>query len=98
MDGNRHQQILDRVKQGRWEMAGGIWVEPDLNMPDGESLVRQLLIGKRFFKNNFGTDVHIGWNPTLSATTGNYRKSISGLASITLLLKKWRGMIPINCR
>jgi len=58
-----HQQIVDRVKQGRWEMVGGMWVEPDLNMPDGESLVRQLLIGKRFFKEKFGTDVRIGWNP-----------------------------------
>src|SRR6202050_2160270 len=58
-----HQQILDRVKQGRWEMVGGMWVEPDLNMPDGESLVRQLLVGKRFFKEKFGTDVRIGWNP-----------------------------------
>ena len=44
-------------------MVGGMWVEPDLNMPDGESLVRQLLIGKRYFKNNFGVDVRIGWNP-----------------------------------
>ena len=58
-----YQQILDRVKQGRWEMVGGMWVEPDLNMPDGESLVRQLLIGKRYFKEKFGTDVRIGWNP-----------------------------------
>ena len=58
-----HQQILERVKQGRWEMVGGMWVEPDLNMPDGESLVRQLLIGKRYFKDKFGVDVRIGWNP-----------------------------------
>ena len=58
-----HQQILNRVKEGRWEMVGGMWVEPDLNMPDGESLVRQLLIGKRYFKEKFGTDVRIGWNP-----------------------------------
>jgi alpha-mannosidase len=58
-----HEQILNRVKQGRWEMVGGMWVEPDLNMPDGESLVRQLLIGKRFFKEKFGTEVRIGWNP-----------------------------------
>jgi alpha-mannosidase len=58
-----HQQIVDRVKQGRWEMVGGMWVEPDLNMPDGESLVRQLLIGKRYFKEKFGVDVRIGWNP-----------------------------------
>ena len=58
-----HQQIVERVKQGRWEMVGGMWVEPDLNMPDGESLVRQLLIGKRYFKEKFGVDVRIGWNP-----------------------------------
>jgi alpha-mannosidase len=58
-----YKQILDRVKQGRWELVGGMWVEPDLNMPDGESLVRQILIGKRYFKDKFGVDVRIGWNP-----------------------------------
>jgi alpha-mannosidase len=58
-----HQQIVDRAKEGRWEMVGGMWVEPDLNMPDGESLVRQLLIGKHYFKDKFGVDVRIGWNP-----------------------------------
>ena len=57
------KQIQDRVKQGRWELVGGMWVEPDLNMPDGESLVRQLLVGKRYFKDKFGVDVRIGWNP-----------------------------------
>jgi alpha-mannosidase len=57
------QEIKDRVKEGRWEMVGGMWVEPDLNMPDGESLVRQLLVGKRYFKEQFGVDVRIGWNP-----------------------------------
>ena len=40
------------MKEGRWELVGGMWVEPDLNMPDGESLVRQMLIGKRYFKEN----------------------------------------------
>ena len=57
------KEIQDRVRQGRWEMVGGMWVEPDLNMPDGESLVRQLLVGKRYFKDKFGVDVRIGWNP-----------------------------------
>ena len=57
------KQIQDRVKQGRWEMVGGMWVEPDLNMPDGESLVRQLLVGRRYSKDKFGVDVRIGWNP-----------------------------------
>jgi alpha-mannosidase len=40
-----------------------MWVEPDLNLPDGESLVRQLLVGKRWYKNAYGVDVRIGWNP-----------------------------------
>src|SRR5882757_2277297 len=57
------KQIEQRVKEGRWEIIGGMWVEPDLNMPDGESLVRQILVGKRYFQKNFGVDVRIGWNP-----------------------------------
>jgi alpha-mannosidase len=57
------KQIQGRVKEGRWEVIGGMWVEPDLNMPAGESLVRQILIGKRYFQKNFGVDIKIGWNP-----------------------------------
>ena len=57
------KEIVDRAKQNRWEAVGGMWVEPDLNMPDGESLVRQLLVGKRYFKEKYGQDVRIGWNP-----------------------------------
>src|SRR4029077_4102486 len=57
------KQIEQRVKEGRWEIIGGMWVEPDLNMPAGESLVRQILVGKRYFKQTFGVDVMIGWNP-----------------------------------
>jgi alpha-mannosidase len=57
------QEIQQRVQEGRWEIVGGMWVEPDLNMPSGESLVRQILVGKRYFQKNFGVDVKIGWNP-----------------------------------
>ncbi len=56
-------EIAQRIKEGRWEIVGGMWVEPDLNMPDGESLVRQILVGKRWFKQNYGVDTRIGWNP-----------------------------------
>jgi alpha-mannosidase len=58
-----NEKIKQRIKEGRWEVVGGMWVEPDLNMPDGESLTRQLLIGKRAFKQLYGVDVRIGWNP-----------------------------------
>ncbi len=57
------KQISERVREGRWEVIGGMWVEPDLNMPDGESLTRQILVGKRYFQGHFGVDVKIGWNP-----------------------------------
>jgi alpha-mannosidase len=57
------REIQQRVQEGRWEVIGGMWVEPDLNMPDGESLVRQILYGKRYFHDKFGKDINIGWNP-----------------------------------
>ena len=57
------REIQERVKEGRWELVGGMWVEPDLNMPDGEGLVRQLLVGTRWFQRYFDANITIGWNP-----------------------------------
>jgi alpha-mannosidase len=57
------EQIRRRVKEGRWEVVGGMWVEPDLNMADGEALTRQILHGKRYIREKFGVDVRIGYNP-----------------------------------
>ena len=56
-------EIKQRIKEGRWEVVGGMWVEPDLNMPDGEAQARSLLLGKRWYKQHYGVDVRIGWNP-----------------------------------
>jgi alpha-mannosidase len=56
-------EIRQRIKEGRWEIVGGMWVEGDFNLPDGESIVRQLLIGKRWYQQHYGVDVRIGWNP-----------------------------------
>jgi alpha-mannosidase len=58
-----NEEIKRRIKEGRWEIVGGMWVEPDLNIPDGESTARSLLIGKRWFQKEYGVDVQIGWNP-----------------------------------
>ena len=58
-----NKQIAARVKEGRWEIVGGMWVEPDLNLPGGESLVRQLLVGQRYFQKEYGVVARIGWNP-----------------------------------
>jgi alpha-mannosidase len=56
-------QIKQRIKEGRWEIVGGMWVEPDLNMPDGEAQVRSIQVGKRWFQKEYGVDVRIGWAP-----------------------------------
>ena len=48
--------ITEKVAQGQWEPSGGMWVEPDTNMPCGESLIRQLLYGIRYFDKQFGRE------------------------------------------
>ncbi len=58
-----YEGIKKMVKAGRWEIEGGMWVEPDTNVPSGESLVRQFLVGKRFFKKEFDVDCKIMWEP-----------------------------------
>ena len=58
-----NDEIKQRIKEGRWEIVGGMWVEPDLNIPSGESLVRQLLVGQRYFQKEYGVTARIGWNP-----------------------------------
>jgi len=56
-------EIKSMNKQGRWNPVGGWWVEADTNCPSGESLVRQGLYGQRFFRENFGSATHVGFNP-----------------------------------
>ena len=58
-----YKQIKQRVAEGRWEPVGALWVEPDCNIPNGESLVRQILYGKRFFKSEFAIDTDVLWLP-----------------------------------
>ncbi|MBR5519334.1 MAG: alpha-mannosidase [Clostridia bacterium] len=56
-------QIKERVKEGRWEIVGPMWVESDCNVVSGESLVRQNLYGVRFSEQEFGTRSHVAWLP-----------------------------------
>ncbi len=57
------EEIRRRVKEGRWEIVGGSWTEHNATIPCGESLVRQYLLGKRYFMDRFGVDVKVGWLP-----------------------------------
>ena len=62
-----YPEIYERVKaaviSGNWECQGGMWVEADCNLISGESMVRQLLHGKNFFKDEFDIDVDNLWLP-----------------------------------
>jgi alpha-mannosidase len=55
-------EIQQRVKEGRWGIVGGWWVEPDCNIPAGESFVRHSLYGQRYFKEKFGVIARTGFN------------------------------------
>ncbi|HNT36080.1 MAG TPA: alpha-mannosidase, partial [bacterium] len=56
------KRIQKLVKQGKWHIIGGWYVQPDCNMPSGESFARQGLVGKRYFKKHFGVDVKTAIN------------------------------------
>jgi alpha-mannosidase len=55
-------RIRERVAEGRWQLVGGWWVEPDCNLPGGESFVRQGLYGQRYLKEKFGVTATVGMN------------------------------------
>ncbi len=59
--------LFERVKQavakGRWEVVGSMWVEADCNLTGSESLVRQFLYGRRYFRDKLGVETHDMWLP-----------------------------------
>ncbi|MBW4663809.1 MAG: alpha-mannosidase [Chroococcus sp. CMT-3BRIN-NPC107] len=55
--------IQKQVTAGNWEVVGGLWVEPELNLIDGESIVRQLLYGQRYVLEKFGKISTVAWLP-----------------------------------
>lgn len=65
-----YEKIKKYIKEGRWEAEGGMWIEADCNLTSGESLVRQFIYGKRFFKDEFGIDNNILWLPDVFGYSG----------------------------
>ncbi|MGR6545622.1 alpha-mannosidase [Paenibacillus tundrae] len=62
-DPELYERVKQRIAEDRWELVGGMWVEPDLNIPSGESLIRQMLYGQRFYMEEFGKTSNIEWLP-----------------------------------
>jgi alpha-mannosidase len=65
------ESIRTLVREGRWDVVGGMWVEPDGNLPAGESWVRQLLFGQRYFQSRFEQGAQVAWLPDSFGFNGN---------------------------
>jgi len=57
------ERITERVARGQWQPVGAMWVEADMNLPSGESLVRQMVYGQRYFESRFGARCNEVWIP-----------------------------------
>jgi len=71
VDKELFEKIKKRIKEKRWFIAGPWIVQPDCNIPSGESYIRHSLYGKRYFKEKFGIDINIGFNPDSFGHNGN---------------------------
>jgi len=66
-----YAKIKRAVTEGKWEVQGGMWVEADCNLISGESMVRQFVHGKNFFRDEFGIEVKNLWLPDVFGYSGN---------------------------
>lgn len=64
-----YEEVKERIREGRWEVQGAMWVEADTNISGGEALIRQVLLGKRFFQEEFGQDIKNLWLPDVFGYT-----------------------------
>lgn len=65
-----YEKVKQKIAEGRWEVQGAMWVEPDTNISGGEALIRQIMYGKRFFKEEFGKDMDTVFLPDVFGYTG----------------------------
>ena len=71
IDPDMFEEIKQRIREGRWGIVGGMWVQPDCNIPSGEAFCRHLLYSQIFFKENFGKTVKTGYNVDSFGHNGN---------------------------
>lgn len=57
------EEIKKYIREGRLELAGGMWTEGDMNLSSGEAITRSFLLGQRYFQSRFGKKANIGWLP-----------------------------------
>ena len=89
-------RIRERIAAGQWLPVGGTWIEPDCNLPAGESLVRQFLYGQRFFEHEFGRRARVFWNPDVFGYNGQLPQIMRGAGIDGFLTQKlsWNRFNP----
>ncbi|MGA2011453.1 MAG: glycoside hydrolase family 38 C-terminal domain-containing protein [Solirubrobacteraceae bacterium] len=87
-DPELYAEILDAVRSGQWVPVGGTWIEPDCNLPSGESLVRQFLYGQRFFERELGGRAREFWNPDVFGYNGQLPQIMRGAGITRFLTQK----------
>lgn len=83
-----YARIKEAVKAGQWIADGAMYVEPDTNMTSGESLIRQLMVGKKFYKEEFDVDSEILWLPDTFGYTSALPKILNGCGVKYLVTQK----------
>lgn len=73
-----YTRIKEAIDQEQWIAEGAMWTEPDCNLPSGESLIRQNLYGKRFFREEFGIDSTLLWLPDTFGFSGALPQILNG--------------------
>ncbi len=89
-----YSQMKTLYNEGRLELQGGFWVESDTNVPSGESLVRQMLYGKRYFKEEFGYEQEILWIPDVFGYTAQLPQIMakSGVKYFLTIKMSWNAV------
>ncbi|HID95051.1 MAG TPA: alpha-mannosidase, partial [Candidatus Latescibacteria bacterium] len=64
-----YQQVKERIAEGRWQIWGGMWIEPDCNLAGGEALIRQILFDHRFLRQEFGLETQALFFPDTYGNT-----------------------------
>jgi alpha-mannosidase len=83
-----YERIRRRIGTGQWVPVGGTWIEPDCNLPSGESLVRQFVVGQRYFEREFGHRHREFWNPDVFGYNGQLPQIMRGAGIDRFLTQK----------
>lgn len=95
-DPELYERIKEKVATGQWELTGGEVVENDHMLSSGESMSRQFLYGKNFFKQEFGVDVQVNTNPDTFGHSAGFPQIMKKSGMIGLIQTRGEGRTVQN--